>query len=153
MPESIKPLFIQWIRDLFYEENGKVGEEIEKSEQELKRIDKKLENLLDMRLNSEISKEEYAELKQDLLKNKENRELTIKRYTTLDNDLLDKAERCFELVVNLSHTYLQANILKKVDIIKMICFELLVDTKKSLYIAENELFKEIKKLGNTEWLG
>lgn len=137
MPESIKPLFIQWIRDFFYEENGKVREEIKKSEQELKRIDKKLENLLDIRLNSEISKEEYTELKQDLLKNKENIELTIKRYTTLDNDLLDKAERCFELAVNLSQAYLEANILKKVDIIKMICFELLVDIKKiPLYSGE-----------------
>lgn len=68
-------------------------------------------------------------------------------------NVLEKAEKCFELAVNLSETYKQGNIFQKVEIIKMLCFELFIDHQKCLHIAERELYKGIKNLGNTVWLG
>ena len=77
----------------------------------------------------------------------------LKKFDALDEDLLMKAENCFKLLVDLSQTWKNENIFKKVEIIKMLCFKLSVDNEKALHLAERELFMAVRKLSDSIWLG
>lgn len=153
LPEELKPYFVEWIREFYHEKNKENTENRDSIMREIKMTEKKLTNLLEMRLNWEIGASEYQSTKESILLRKTNLDKSLKKYQELDAKFLENIEKCFELAVSLSGRYFSASIIEKVSIIKMVCFELFLTHEKALQIEENSLFKGLRLLGNTIWLG
>lgn len=151
IPQEYSQFLIEGLRDFYHKESGIVGDTKEVLNEKIKKSEKKITQLLDMRIDGEISKEEYIELKNKEMIQKEEYLKEIEKLEHINTDILQKSESCFELLVNLSQTWKEANIVQKVSIIKMICSELSFDNKKALYLAERELFEHVRNFNDTIW--
>lgn len=121
--------------------------------QELSKIDRKKANLLDMRMNEELEPEEYKKLKNELADRYFELSEQFGQFGALWDDVIEKWESCFKLLANLSQTWKDSNIIQKSIIIKMICFRVSYDKEKALHLEERELFREVRNLNDSIWLG
>lgn len=152
IPKEALPYIVEGLREFYGEENMRIEEKKKALTEELVRIERKLANLLEMRMNAELTSEEYLGIKNGLMDQKFSSNDILSKIVLMENDLLQKAEQCLELLVNLTQTWKDANLFKKAIMIRMICPELFVDTKKALYIKERELFEEARNIVDSVWL-
>lgn len=112
--------------------------------QEIINLEKKQENLLDMRLSDKISEELY------LMKNNkfENDIKLLKEKTDVvkKDDFDEKIKILFELAGSHYRSYKMVDNEAKAHLLKNYLFELFVNNKKELTYEETPLFKSIKML-------
>lgn len=152
IPLEIRPYYIEWIREYYDNENGRISDQKDTLDREVNSLDKRIDKLLEMRLNEEISWDEYKKMKNEAMEKKEGLLSELKKLSEKNSLILEQAEETFELLVNLYQTWNNQNIIGKVWIIKMITSELFLDHEKALHLAERELFEEVRNLSNPEWL-
>ncbi len=109
-------------------------------------INGKQQNLLNLLCEDKISQEDFDKQRKKYLDEslKYTRELEWILY--INDEILMAVEKSVELLLNLSTAWKNGDLNKKIEIIEMIVLELFVDTKKQLYIQENELFEIIRIL-------
>lgn len=111
---------------------------------EIKKIEKKQEDLLDMKLDWKVSEELYLSKFNKF--ESEIFDLKSKNKQEKKDDFIAKTQILFELLKSPYLSYKNANDEVKTLIIKNFVFELFIDNKKDLHIAENPLFKGLKYL-------
>jgi len=109
-------------------------------------VQNKQANLLDLLCEEKISQQDFDNQRKKYLDESIQYDNLLEWILYISDDILKSALKCIELLNNLTTVWKNADTDKKVEIIKMICVELYVDTKKQLYIQENELFELIKIL-------
>ncbi len=114
------------------------------NKQEIKKLEKKQEDLLDMKLDKLISEELYL-MKNNKLEN-DIKVLKEKKEEPKNHHYEEKTRILFELAGSFYQSYFRANKEVKALIIKNLLFELLVSTKKELQIKESPLFESSKML-------
>ncbi|MDD3144753.1 MAG: recombinase family protein [Candidatus Gracilibacteria bacterium] len=111
---------------------------------EIKKIEKKQEDLLDMKLDGIVSEELYLskfnKFESEIL------DLKTKNKEEKKDDFLAKTQILFELLKSPYISYKRVIDETKTLIIKNYVFELFIDNKKDLHIAETPLFKGLKYL-------
>lgn len=112
--------------------------------QEIKTLEEKQENLLDMRLNKEIS-EEFFLMKNNKLEN-DIKQLKEKKVEDKNYHYEEKTQMLFELIGSHYRSYNRVNNEVKALLIKNYLFELFITTKKELQIQESPIFKSSKML-------
>lgn len=118
--------------------------ELNHIKKELKSLEEKKQNLLDLRLEWEIDKKIYNEKFNDIV-------LKISNFENLKNEILarkdiQKIEAGVELACSLYKSYNQRNLEEKSNYLRNNRVELLLDTKKELSLANNSFFKFINFL-------
>lgn len=119
----------------------------------LKDLNIKSEKLFDLVLKWTIADEKYKSVNNEIILEQNQIEEELSNLNNLDLIIIDEAKDLVELLVNLKDKRKTANNNKKAKIISFIMVELFIDTKKQLYIQENELFEYIKVLNGLKWQG
>lgn len=132
------------VLDLLSKDEANTKNDIEIYKKDIQKLEKKQEDIVDMKLDWKVSEEIY------LRKNNQySEEITrIKeRMTQWKNDNFEeKTLKLFELLENHYTTYKSVNDEQKAELIKKYLFELFIDHKKDLQIEESPLFKSLKYL-------
>lgn len=118
---------------------------LEKINKDLENQNNKISSLLDLRLDREISNEIFEK------KNEEISQIIQKLHAEKEEILSSKqskfskiTQQCLELSKSLSESYNRGDKFLKIEILKNVCLELFITTKKELKIKENKLFEMIK---------
>jgi len=111
---------------------------------EIKKLEKKQENLLDMRLNEKINEELYL-MKNNKIEN-DIKLLKDKKDEVKKDNFEEKTQILFELIGSHYRSYNRVNNEVKALLIKNYLFELFVTTRKELQIQESPIFKSSKML-------
>ena len=142
--ERMTDIYKDIVIDLLKQKELENNENLIDYDLEIKKIENKQENLLDMKLDWKINDEIFL--------NKNNKfENNIKQLqedkTKIKNDdFEEKTQVLFELAKNLYTSYNRVNNKVKTDIMRNLLFELFVDTKKELTYRETPVFKSLKTL-------
>jgi len=134
------------ITDLLNHEKLESWSEKANIEKEIATLKKRQEKLLDMKLDEVISETTYL-FKYNQIEN-EIRSLIEQKWLIEKDNFLMKTQILFELSESLYKSYFTATKEWKMNIIKKLLFELLVNTKKEFQIAETPLFRAYKMLKN-----
>lgn len=111
---------------------------------EIKKIENKQEELLEMKLDWKVSEELY--LKKNNQYENDIKELKEKNNSKNNDNFETKTQILFELIKSPYLTYKRANKEIKTLIIKNYLFELFINTKKDLVIEESPMLKGLKYL-------
>lgn len=111
---------------------------------EIKKLERKQESLLDMRLNEKVTEDLYL-MKNNKFEN-DIKLLIEKKDDVKSNDYKEKTQILFELIGDHYRSYNIVNNEVKALLIKNYLFELSINTKKELQIQESPLFKSSKML-------
>ena len=153
LPEKYKPFILNEIKvslDLFYTDLKNKKSSLEFN---LKELNNRSERLFNLVLKWTISDEKYKDENNQIVINQENIEEELSKLNRLDLLIIDEAKELVELLINLKDKRKTLDSTGKANMIKLIVVELFVDTKKQLYIQENELFEYIKVLNGWNWQG
>lgn len=119
-------------------------------EKQIKSLKAKQEKLLDMKLDELIDEKKYIQ-KHNQIEN-EIKDCLEQKSDLEKSNFWAKTQIMFELLQTLYWSYSTSSKEWKTYIIKKLMFELSIDNKKRLQIAENQLFKSLKYL-NTAFGG
>ncbi len=122
----------------FQEENIANGRIIKS---DLTKLEAKQSNLLNLLCDGQISQDDFKKQKEKYVIENQKLVKQLKAITLINDEILENVEKSIELLVGLSDSYKRWDLSQRVSIIKMVCIELFIDTKKQLYIKENELFE------------
>lgn len=153
LPERYKLFILNEIKsslDVFYKD---LKDKRSSFDIKLKELNDRPDRLFKLVLKWTISDEKYKDENNEIIIDQENIEEEISKLNNLNIIIIDEAKELVELLINLKDERKNANNSKKVQLIRLIVVELLVDTKKQLYIQENELFEYIKVLNGLLWQG
>lgn len=106
-----------------------------------------IDSYLDWDIEKDIYKSKLKEYELQIIE-KEKLLLPIKK---ISSEKLKKIEKWSELFVSLYRSYPKLIIEEKLNILKSLWSELLVGTKKELYIAKNRLSELLEKLHFHIW--
>lgn len=150
---ELKKVIFSAIKDFYKnitDQITKKNKALESQKQELKKRESRIFELLcDEIINNEKYKTEKNEITLKLL----NIDSEIKEYSDSELIIYDEALQVVELLSNIDVERKNADYEKKLKIIQTVFVELKIDTKKQLYIQENELFEIIKIFNSSEWFG
>ena len=151
LPIKFKPFILKEIDNIlniFYKDLKDKKKALDLS---IKELNKKSERLFDLVLKWTISDEKYKEENNQIVIDQEKIEDELLKLNKLDLMIIDEAKELVELLIDLNNKRKNLNNNWKAKIIKLIVVELFIDTKKQLYIQENELFETIKVLNGSDW--
>jgi len=132
------------ISNLIKNEENEYWAEIINIDKQVKSLKVKQEKLLDMKLDELIDEKIYL-LKHNQLEN-EIKDYFEQKLNIEKENFSAKTQLMFELMKSLYTSYSNSSKEWKAYIIKKLMFELSIDNKKRLQIAENWLFKSLKSL-------
>ncbi len=142
--DYIKELDKNVLLEIIKRKYEELSENIIDYDKEIKKLQKKQDNLLDMSLEWQISKEIYLRKNNEI--EEEIRELKSRKNNIKNDDFLKKTQSWLELAGSFYTSYFRWNKELKTEIIKKLRLELFIDTKKELSIAENPLLESSKIL-------
>ena len=140
------------MKQMYKEKLAEIHKEKQKLSAELNKTTHKMDGLIDMRINEELTAEQYKEKSAEF--SEKIRELNVKitALVVQDEGILDLLNKSVELLTNLVQYWESADKRTKLGIIDMISVELFVTPEKSLKIKENEVFEILRSLNCIEWL-
>lgn len=142
--EMIESINKNIISNLIKNEENEYWAEIINIDKQVKLLKVKQEKLLDMKLDELIDEKIYL-LKHNQLEN-EIKDYFEQKLNIEKENFSAKTQLMFELMKSLYTSYSNSSKEWKAYIIKKLMFELSIDNKKRLQIAENWLFKSLKSL-------
>lgn len=142
--EMIESINKNIISNLIKNEENEYWAEIINIDKQVKSLKVKQEKLLDMKLDELIDEKTYL-LKHNQLEN-EIKDCFEQKLNIEKENFSAKTQLMFELMKSLYTSYSNSSKEWKAYIIKKLMFELSIDNKKRLQIAENWLFKSLKCL-------
>lgn len=155
---NIPPEFHQWAIKYLKEEHAKESvdrESIIKAQQKsLESCRRRLDNLLDLRINDKVSEEEFDTKKASIIQEKEKLEESLKNSNIRQNVWIDKAEALFNFAETAKKRFETGNLEDKHQILKALGSNLLLkDRILSVSIESNlalflEVAPEVQKLHN-----
>ena len=148
--ENIQLINKNMLSNLIQNEENKYWNELINILKQIKSLTTKQEKLLDMQLNEVIDERTYIQ-KYNQLEN-EIKDCLEQKSDLEKNNFSEKTQIMFELLKNLYISYSKSSKEWKTYIAKKLMFELSIDNKKRLQIAESHLFKSLKYL-NTAFGG
>ena len=145
-------MFFDAMKQMYKEKLSEIHKEKQKLSSELTKTTQKMDGLIDMRINEELTAEQYKEKSAEF--SEKIRELNVKitALVVQDEGILDLLNKSVELLTNLVQYWESADKRTKLGIIDMISVELFVTPEKSLKIKENEVFEVLRSLNCIEWL-
>lgn len=145
-------MFFDAMKQMYKEKLSEIHKEKQKLSSELTKTTQKMDGLIDMRINEELTAEQYKEKSAEF--SEKIRELNVKitALVVQDEGILDLLNKSVELLTNLVQYWESADKRRKLGIIDMISVELFVTPEKSLKIKENEVFEILRSLNCIEWL-
>ena len=145
-------MFFDAMKQMYKEKLSEIHKEKQKLSSELTKTTQKMDGLIDMRINEELTAEQYKEKSAEF--SEKIRELNVKitALVVQDEGILDLLNKSVELLTNLVQYWESADKRTKLGIIDMISVELFVTPEKSLKIKENEVFEILRSLNCIEWL-
>ena len=145
-------MFSDAMKQMYKEKLAEIHKEKQKLSAELNKTTHKMDGLIDMRINEELTAEQYKEKSAEF--SEKIRELNVKitALVVQDEGILDLLNKSVELLTNLVQYWESADKRTKLGIIDMISVELFVTPEKSLKIKENEVFEILRSLNCIEWL-
>ena len=152
VPEKIKPYIIEALRDTHKTRLKQLNTERLYLSGEITQNSNKIDGLIDLRVNWELTAEQFKIKQKEYMVKAVELEEKIKKIIVEDDTLLTAINDSVELLNNLGQYWKNADNEKKNQIIKMIVVELFVDEKKTLYIKENAVFEALRELNYIEWL-
>lgn len=151
--EELKPLILSDIKECYENYYNDIKEKKKTFELSLKKINDRCDKIFQLVCNNTISEEKYKIENNNLIIEQEKIEKELSNIQVIDRLIIDEAFDTVELLINLKTEREKASNDKKLKLIKMIVVELFVDTKKQLFIQEEELFEYIKVLNGLKWHG
>ena len=132
------------ILNLIKQEENEYWFEVLNIDKQVKILKAKQEKLLDMKLDELIDERTYL-LKYNLLEN-QIKDCFEQKLSIEKENFSAKSQIMFELLKSLYTSYSKSSKEWKAYIIRKLMFELFIDNKKRLHIAENQLFENLKNL-------
>ena len=142
--ENIQLINKNMLSNLIQNEENKYWNELINILKQIKSLTTKQEKLLDMQLNEVIDERTYIQ-KYNQLEN-EIKDCLEQKSDLEKNNFSEKTQIMFELLKNLYISYSKSSKEWKTYIAKKLMFELSIDNKKRLQIAESHLFKSLNCL-------
>ena len=142
--ENIQLINKNMLSNLIQNEENKYWNELINILKQIKSLTTKQEKLLDMQLNEVIDERTYIQ-KYNQLEN-EIKDCLEQKSDLEKNNFSEKTQIMFELLKNLYISYSKSSKEWKTYIAKKLMFELSIDSKKRLQIAESHLFKSLNCL-------
>lgn len=153
LPAELMEDTMEKIKDVCNEYYWDLKEKRKVLENNIKQLNIKSERLFNLVLKWTINDEKYKSENNQIVIDQENIELEIQKLNKLDLTLIEESRNMVELLINLNTKRKTISSHQKALLIRIIVEELFVDTKKQLYIQENELFEYIKILNGYYWQG
>ena len=153
LPEKLKPYILNDIKECFNIYYDDVKKSKKAFNLSLKSLDKKSDRLFNFVCNGTITEEKYKKEDNEIILEKEKIKEELSKIHILDKVIIDEAFEMVELLVNLNKKRESSSDSQKLQIIRIIVVELFIDTKKQLYVQENELFELVKFLDGLCWQG
>ena len=145
---SLNPWFLKLNQGIILEvlkhQKPKDESSLEQINFQIRKIEERQKELLNLRLDWELDKESFLERKNDFVR--QLAKLEEQKNELGKDDLEEKIKTMFELSENLCETYKQANEQGKSVFLQNIMFELLVKNKKELSYADNSVYSCLKML-------
>ena len=146
-----KEINIEMLREIVEKANEREVKDIEKIKREIKLLNKRKNTLVDSFLDWDIDKDIYkTKLEEIELKIIESNK-KLQPLSKISDKKLKVIQKWVELVSSLYRSYSDYSMDKKIELLKSLWVELLVDTKKELHIAKSKLLKLFKKIGFHLW--
>lgn len=118
---------------------------------EMTKNSNKLDSLIDMRINGELTPDQFAKKQKEYTENLVTLQEKLDKIVRVDDQILTSITESVELLTNLAQYWKKADTSKKCEIVKSIVVELFIDSEKRLYIKENAVFEGLRSLNYTEW--
>ena len=153
IPKALKLYLIEWLKEYYKDLNSELQKKYNALKRSIEEIEKKKDRLFNLICNETISEDKYKEEVNNLELQKRWIEEELKDLNYSDSIILQEVFEIVELLVKLKDKRKNGDRDTKLEIIKLIVVELFVDTKKQLYVQENELFEIIKVSCSYVWQG
>ena len=140
LKETDKKLILKAIKDAKLDTTSQLAD----IESKIITLEERQEKLLDLQLDWKIGYDIYISKNNKIVN--EIKALQEQKTYVKNDDFEKKSLLMFELAWSLSRSYFSSNLEWKAFIIRKLMFELSIDTKKELQIAETPLFKSSKML-------
>ena len=141
MDETLKDFNIKFALKILENWNKEENEKLKIIDLEIKKLNDKKKNLLDLRLEWEIDKIIYNEKSNDIIL--KINDLEIQKNSILNRSDKIKITKNIELGCSLYNTYKQGNNEYKTDYLRKLFIELFINKEKELSYAESPLLKLI----------
>ncbi len=141
MDENFKDLNLKFALKILENWNSEEKKKLKIIESQIKKLNDKKNNLLDLKLEWEIDKWIYNEKSNDIIFKIED--LEIQKNNILNRNDKKKISENIELACSLYDTYEQGNKEYKTVYLKKLFIELFIDKEKELSYAENPILKLI----------
>ena len=134
------------LRDIYNKAIEKTQVESENTKSKIKHLENRKESLVDSFLDRDIEKSLYKKKMLDIELEIEELNKKLQPTSKIDTKKLQKVKYGSELFVSLYSSYSKIKIEEKVNILKSLRSELLVNTKKELQLANSRLLELLKKV-------
>lgn len=151
VPVVAHPHILQAIRDYHSKQIDEINKDRTFLIGEITKNANKLDGLIDMRLNGELTAEQFGNKQKEYAENSISLQEKLDKIVVVDNQIMSSITESVELLTNIVQHWKNADIRKKCEIIKSIAVELFIDDEKRLYIRENAVFEGLRSLNCTEW--
>lgn len=146
LDENFKILNKEIILEILENNIPKDNETINEIEFKIKKLKEQKDKLLDLRIEWEIEKDIFNQKNNNIVLKIED--LEIQKNELKNNKIKEKVNVMFEVLETLSTSYNRADNEWKSVILKILMFDIFVNTKKELSYAENSLFNSLIWLQN-----
>lgn len=141
---AIRESIISWLKNYYWDLLDNNKKQITNLESNIKKLSDKKEKILDLYCEWWISAEDYKKKINEIELESLDLNQELWKIMSLDQKVLDDCWKVVQLLTNLKELRKNADENWKATLLSIILVQLFIDTKKQLYIQENELFETIK---------
>ncbi len=130
--------FLEWLRPIFESFIEQENREMKSIRDQISTSEKRLEaekaKLLKLRMNEEITQEEYLDEKNKIIEQLIGVRTSLLDYDVEYDKIMQRADNFITYCTNLSNIYKTADLSKKIDIVKSLCTNLWITRDKKVVV-------------------
>lgn len=151
LPKVVKPYVMRALKKVYQKQLDELEKERTFLSSEITKYTNKLDWLIDLRVNQELTAEQFGEKQKEYVEKSVDLKARLEKVIKKDNAIMTSLSESVELLTNLNQFWKTADDTQKCRIIKMIVVELLIDDQKRVYIRENAVFEGLRFLNHSQW--
>ena len=149
--ESLWEIALYNIKDIYSKADKERSKNREVLKKDIEKLKQRKSILVDKFLDGSIPENLYKEKLLDIECNISEKNQELQPQYKISEKIIKKLEKYVELFKKLYQSHSQLNQEEKLNILKSLNVELLINTKKELHIAESRLMQLLKKVGFHVW--